>query len=146
MCASVTTLMARSPQPSGDRAIKNPRMRRVASISPGPTQKETYYSVKRDLLQCQKRPTTVSKDTHSTVRQASPPPGETCTTPSALLFFAPTRYAKAWSDNVDEFRLLCANESVSVERARITWSVHFQDSSLQDSCHTCTHTKGGVQA
>jgi len=26
--------------------------------------KETYYSVKRDLLQCQKRPTTVSKDTY----------------------------------------------------------------------------------
>jgi hypothetical protein len=25
--------------------------------------KETYYSVKRDLLQCQKRPTTVSKET-----------------------------------------------------------------------------------
>ena len=24
--------------------------------------KETYYSVKRDLLQCQKRPTTVSKE------------------------------------------------------------------------------------
>jgi len=24
------------------------------------TSKETYYSVKRDLLQCQKRPTTVS--------------------------------------------------------------------------------------
>jgi len=26
--------------------------------------KETYYSVKRDLLQCQKRPTTVSKETY----------------------------------------------------------------------------------
>jgi hypothetical protein len=25
---------------------------------------ETYYSVKRDLLQCQKRPTTVSKETY----------------------------------------------------------------------------------
>jgi len=24
--------------------------------------KETYYNVKRDLLQCQKRPTTVSKE------------------------------------------------------------------------------------
>jgi hypothetical protein len=30
--------------------------------------KETYYSVKRDLLQCQKRPTTMSKETcYSTV-------------------------------------------------------------------------------
>ena len=28
--------------------------------------KETYYSVKRDLLQCQKRPTTVSKETYYT--------------------------------------------------------------------------------
>jgi hypothetical protein len=26
---------------------------------PPPVSKETYYSVKRDLLQCQKRPTTV---------------------------------------------------------------------------------------
>ena len=26
--------------------------------------KETYYSVKRDLLQCQKRPFTVSKETY----------------------------------------------------------------------------------
>jgi hypothetical protein len=26
--------------------------------------KETYYSVKKDLLQCQKRPTTVSKETY----------------------------------------------------------------------------------
>jgi len=31
--------------------------------------KETYYSVKRDLLQCQKRPTTVSKETYYSVRQ-----------------------------------------------------------------------------
>jgi len=29
--------------------------------------KETYYSVKRDLLQCQKRPTTVSKETYYSV-------------------------------------------------------------------------------
>jgi hypothetical protein len=29
-----------------------------------PVSKETYYSVKRDLLQCQKRPTTVSKETY----------------------------------------------------------------------------------
>jgi len=28
--------------------------------------KETYYSVKRDLLQCQKRRTTVSKETYYT--------------------------------------------------------------------------------
>jgi hypothetical protein len=26
--------------------------------------KDTYYSVKRDLLQCQKRPTIVSKETY----------------------------------------------------------------------------------
>jgi len=31
--------------------------------------KETYYSVKRDLLQCQKRPTTVSKETYYTLVQ-----------------------------------------------------------------------------
>jgi len=30
---------------------------------PTTVSKETYYSVKRDLLQCQKRPTTVSKET-----------------------------------------------------------------------------------
>jgi len=29
--------------------------------------KETYYSVKRDLLQCQKRPITVSKETYYSV-------------------------------------------------------------------------------
>ena len=29
---------------------------------PGDTEKETYYSVKRDLLQCQKRPITASKE------------------------------------------------------------------------------------
>ena len=31
--------------------------------------KETYYSVKRDLLQCQKRPTTVSKETFYSVKR-----------------------------------------------------------------------------
>ena len=31
---------------------------------PTAVSKETYYSVKRDLLQCQKRPTTVSKETY----------------------------------------------------------------------------------
>ena len=30
-----------------------------------------YYSVKRDLLQCQKRPTTVSKDTYLVPHAAS---------------------------------------------------------------------------
>ena len=30
---------------------------------------ETYYSVKRDLLQCQKRPITVSKDTYYSVKR-----------------------------------------------------------------------------
>ena len=29
--------------------------------------KKTYYSVKRDLIQCQKRPTTVSKETYYSV-------------------------------------------------------------------------------
>jgi hypothetical protein len=29
-----------------------------------PIASETYYSVKRDLLQCQKRPTTVSKEAY----------------------------------------------------------------------------------
>jgi hypothetical protein len=31
--------------------------------------KETYYSVKRDLLQCQKRPTTVSKETYYSIKR-----------------------------------------------------------------------------
>jgi hypothetical protein len=31
--------------------------------------KETYYSVKRDLLQCQKRPITVSKETFYSVKR-----------------------------------------------------------------------------
>ena len=31
--------------------------------------KETYYSVKRDLLQCQKRPATVSKETYYSVKR-----------------------------------------------------------------------------
>ena len=31
--------------------------------------KETYYSVKRDLYQCQKRPTTVSKETYISVKR-----------------------------------------------------------------------------
>jgi len=31
--------------------------------------KETYYSVKRDLLHCQKRPTTVSKETYYSVKR-----------------------------------------------------------------------------
>jgi len=34
-----------------------------------PLSKETYYSVKRDLLQCQKRPTTVSKETYYNVKR-----------------------------------------------------------------------------
>jgi len=34
---------------------------------PTTVSKETYYSVKRDLLQCQKRPTTVSKETYYSV-------------------------------------------------------------------------------
>jgi hypothetical protein len=31
--------------------------------------KETYSSVKRDLQQCQKRPTAVSKETYSSVKR-----------------------------------------------------------------------------
>ena len=31
--------------------------------------KETYYSVKRDILQCQKRPITVSKETYYRVKR-----------------------------------------------------------------------------
>jgi hypothetical protein len=31
--------------------------------------KGTYYSVKRDLLQCQKRPITVSKETYYSVKR-----------------------------------------------------------------------------
>jgi hypothetical protein len=34
-----------------------------------PRAEETYYSVKRDLLQCQKRPTTVSKETYYSVKR-----------------------------------------------------------------------------
>jgi hypothetical protein len=34
--------------------------------------KETSYSVKRDLLQCQKRPTTVSKETYYSVKKSVP--------------------------------------------------------------------------
>jgi hypothetical protein len=37
--------------------------------------KETYYSVKRDLLQCQKRPTTVSKETYYSVKRDLLPRG-----------------------------------------------------------------------
>jgi hypothetical protein len=36
---------------------------------PTTVSKETYYSVKRDLLQCQKRPTTVSKETYYSVEK-----------------------------------------------------------------------------
>jgi len=36
---------------------------------PTTVSKETYYSVKRDLLQCQKRPTTVSKETYYSVKR-----------------------------------------------------------------------------
>ena len=36
-------------------------------LSPSTVSKETYYSVKRDLLQCQKRPTPVSKETYSSM-------------------------------------------------------------------------------
>jgi hypothetical protein len=36
----------------------------TTAISPRSLSKETYSSVKRDLLQCQKRPTTVSKETY----------------------------------------------------------------------------------
>jgi len=36
---------------------------------PSTVSKETYYSVKRDLLQCQKRPTTVSKETYYSVKR-----------------------------------------------------------------------------
>ena len=31
--------------------------------------KETYYTVKRDLLHCQKRPTKMSKETYYTVKR-----------------------------------------------------------------------------
>ena len=47
---------------------------------PATVSKETYYSVKRDLLQCQKRPTTVSKETYYSVKrdllQCQKRPGE----------------------------------------------------------------------
>jgi len=36
---------------------------------PTTVSKETYYSVKRDLLQCQKRPTTASKETYYSVKR-----------------------------------------------------------------------------
>ena len=36
---------------------------------PTTVSKETYYSVKRDPLQCQKRPTTVSKETYYSVKR-----------------------------------------------------------------------------
>jgi hypothetical protein len=44
---------------------------------PGGIEVGLYYSVKRDLLNCQKRPITVSKETH----QAAPPPWEVPTLP-----------------------------------------------------------------
>ena len=40
------------------------RKKRPTTVS-----KETYYSVKRDLLQCKKRPTTVSKETYYSVKR-----------------------------------------------------------------------------
>ena len=36
---------------------------------PTTVSKETYYSLKGDLLQCQKRPTTVSKETYYIVKE-----------------------------------------------------------------------------
>ena len=46
------------------------RMRiKVWRLRTTPVSKETYYSVKRDLLQCQKRPTTVSKETYYSVKR-----------------------------------------------------------------------------
>jgi hypothetical protein len=114
MCASVTTLMARSPQPSGDRAIKNPRMRRVASISPGPTQKETYYSVKRDLLQCQKRPTTVSI---APFDKRPPPPVRRAPRPQPFFFLPPRATPKPGP-------ITLTNSVCSVQTNPCPWSVH----------------------
>jgi hypothetical protein len=60
-------LSATPGQPKEEKK-KHPDTRRVmiAGYHTRPTtvSKETYYSVKRDLLQCQKRPTTVSKETY----------------------------------------------------------------------------------
>jgi hypothetical protein len=36
---------------------------------PSTVSKETYYSVKRDLVQCQKIPSTVSKETYYSVKR-----------------------------------------------------------------------------
>jgi hypothetical protein len=38
-------------------------------VSSAQVSKETYYSVKRDLTQCQKRPTTVSKETYYSAKR-----------------------------------------------------------------------------
>jgi len=45
------------------------RAREVDTHSHKSVSKETYYCVKRDLLQCQKRPTTVSKETYYSVKR-----------------------------------------------------------------------------
>jgi len=41
----------------------------LSGTIPNRVSKDTYYSVKRDLLQCQKRPTTVSKETYYSVKR-----------------------------------------------------------------------------
>jgi hypothetical protein len=45
---------------SKDRILSSVSFRMGRVLHPTIVSKETYYSVKRDLLQCQKRPTTVS--------------------------------------------------------------------------------------
>ena len=53
------------------RVVRGFRWRDLLQCQNRPTtvSKETYYSVKIDLLQCQKRPTTVSKETYYSVKR-----------------------------------------------------------------------------
>jgi len=65
-------LSATPGQPKEEKK-KHPDTRRFMIVGyhtrPTTVSKETYYSVKRDLLQCQKRPTKVSKETYYSVKR-----------------------------------------------------------------------------
>ena len=53
--------------PAKDNSVKKDLLQ--CQKRPITVSKETYYSVKRDLLQCQNRPITVSKETYYSVKR-----------------------------------------------------------------------------
>ena len=64
-CRAPSPLAPSSPSPKRDLLQCQKR--------PITVSKETYYRVKRDLLQCQKRPITVSKETYYNVKRNPKP-------------------------------------------------------------------------